>query len=354
VTPAAAVAARGEAYRPPTGDELLRRLRGTGTARPRVDPGLAFGLRDWLEDGLAEAAVAMADVDGPIRVTKESLTGVLLCEAHLVAARRGPRRVTVELARGVLVDAVFRQWVTTGRLADPWPEALEALSVGGDDDEVAAFVAALPAAERHALAEEVAAQAQAIASRWPVPVAGFLGRTQERVAVPVAGGTVVLAGVLDLVFGGPAGDEATVCVVEIKSGRRRIDHRADLHFYALLETLRSGAAPFRIATYYTATGELDAEVVTEDVLVGAVPRVLAGAVALCRLAGGAEPRRTPNGLCAWCGDLPVCEAGQERAGSAVTRVGPASPPDMLEEDGEGGRSGPGPVGEGVAIAGRGR
>ena len=137
--------------------------------------------------------------------------------------------------------------------------------------------------------------------------------------VPLAGGRVVLSGVVDLAFGGPAGDRASVCVVEIKSGRRRIDHRGDLHFYALLETLRSGAPPFRIATYYTRTGELDVEAVSDDVLVGAVQRVLAGAVRLCRLAAGAEPARTPNALCAWCTDLPRCEPGQARAGTDVAR-----------------------------------
>ena len=35
-------------------DGLLRRLRGDGIPRPVIDPGLAGGLRDWLEDGLVE------------------------------------------------------------------------------------------------------------------------------------------------------------------------------------------------------------------------------------------------------------------------------------------------------------
>ena len=35
-------------------DGLLRRLRGDGGPRPVIDPGLAGGLRDWLEDGLVE------------------------------------------------------------------------------------------------------------------------------------------------------------------------------------------------------------------------------------------------------------------------------------------------------------
>ncbi len=307
-------------FRPPEGADLLRRLRGPGTSRPAVDPGLAGGLRDWLEDGLAEVAAEVAPGGVPVRVTKEALTGVLTCEAHLVARRVAPRVISEELARGSLVDALFRQWVTTGRLEDPWSDALGAVGVGGDTDGIAAFVETLPAERRQALAEEIAEHASGIVARWPVPSPMWLPRTQERVVVPLVGGRVVMSGVVDLAFGGPAGERASVCVVELKSGRRRIEHRGDLHFYALLETLRSGAPPFRIATYYTRTGELDVEAVSEDVLLSALQRVLAGAVRLCRLAAGNEPARSPNGLCAWCTDLPQCEPGQRRAGTNVPRV----------------------------------
>ena len=308
-----------DAFRPPQGDDLLGRLRGQGTSRPGVDPGLAGGLRDWLEDGLAEVAGDVAVDRPPVRVTKETLTGVLLCEAHLVARRIAPRAVTLSLARGSLVDALFRQWVTTGRLDDPWSDALGAVGVGGDADGIVAFVDALDPGRRHTLAEEIAHHAEGIVARWPVPSPMWLPRTQERLVVPVVGGRVVLSGVVDLAFGGPAAERASVCVVEVKSGRRRIEHRGDLHFYALLETLRSGAPPFRIATYYTRTGELDVEPVTDDVLVGALQRVLAGTVRLCRLAEGTEPARTPNALCAWCTDLPRCRPGQEKAGTDVAR-----------------------------------
>ncbi len=314
VPPSSAAAA---AFRPPEGDDLLDRLRGRGAARPPVDPGLAGGLRDWLEDGLADAAAGSA---GPVRVTKETLTGALLCEAHLMARWTAPRVVTVALARGSLVDALFRQWVTTGRIDEPWSDALGAVGVGGDVDGIAAFVEALPDDRRRGLAEEIAEHAAGIVARWPVPSPMWLARTQERVVVPLVGGRVVVSGVVDLAFGGPAGETASVCVVEIKSGRRRVEHRGDLHFYALLETLRSGAPPFRIATYYTRTGELDVEAVTDDVLVGALERVLAGAVRLCRLSAGGEPARTPNALCAWCTDLPQCAPGRARTGTAVPRT----------------------------------
>jgi len=301
-------------------DGLLRRLRGDGVPRPEIDPGLAGGLRDWLEDGLVESVGALSSGTDVVRVNKESLNQVLLCEAHLVAGRRAPRVGTVELARGSLVDALFRQWSTIGVIDDPWADAVASFEVDGDRDGVLAFVAGLPETHRRRLAAEVAEHAAHITERWPVPSPAWLPRTQERLEVPLCGGRVVLAGVVDLVLGSPAQERASVCLVELKSGARRLEHRPDLHFYALLEALRSGAPPFRIATYYTGTGELDAEPVGEDTLVSALARVLDGAIRLCRLSAGVEPQRHPNQLCAWCVGLPECAPGQKRVGADVALV----------------------------------
>jgi len=301
-------------------DGLLRRLRGDGVPRPAIDPGLAGGLRDWLEDGLMEAVSALPTGVEVVRVSKETLNQVLVCEAHAVAFRQAPRVVTVDLARGSLVDALFRQWVTTGAIDDPWGDALAAFEVEGDRDGVVSFLAGLPAPLGRRLRDEVAEHAASIVERWPLPSPAWFPRTQERLEVPLCGGRVVLAGVVDLVLGGPAQDRASVCLVELKSGARRLEHRGDLHFYALLEALRSGAPPFRIATYYSGTGELDAEPVGEDTLVGALARTLDGTLRLCGLAAGVEPARSPNHLCAWCVGLPHCAPGQQRAGTDVPKV----------------------------------
>jgi len=65
---------------------------------------------------------------------------------------------------------------------------------------------------------------------------------------------VVLSGTLDLVLGAPSSGRASVCMVNVRSGEQQSWHRTALGFLALLETLRSGAAPFRLATYYSTTG----------------------------------------------------------------------------------------------------
>jgi hypothetical protein len=293
----------------PQGEALVNRLRGTASARPEVDPGLAGGLRDWLEDALCEAVSGLGPEVEPVRVTKDAVNQVLVCEAHFVSGRRVPRTITPELVRGLMVDAVFRQWVTAGEIADPWEDALSALALSDHGQDVRGFVDALGEAGRGALAAELMAHVAHITSSWPRPSPSWMARTQERLIVPLAGGRIVLSGVIDLALGTPSAGRASVCIVEVKSGRRRVEHRGDLHLYALLETLRSGAPPFRIATYYSATGELDVEPVGRDALTGALHRVVAGAQRLCRLAGGGEPQPTPNPLCAHCSGLATCPPG---------------------------------------------
>jgi hypothetical protein len=308
--------AGGEEERGRGGESLMARLRGEAWRRPAVDPGLAGGLRDWLEDGLSEAAGALAPGAPSLRVTKAAVHQVLSCELHAAGGRGASRPLTWELVRGSLVDALFRQWITTGALDDPLADAAAALDVAGDPHGVLGYLDGLGPRRRGRLAGELALHAGRIAADWPVPAASWLGRTQERLAVPLAGGRVVLSGVVDLVLGAPSGGRASVCIVEVSSGRRRLEDRDDLHFYALLETLRSGAPPFRAATYYSATGELDVEPVGRDVLVGALERVLAAARALCRLAAGGAPRTGADPRCAWCAGVGGRRPGR-RAGAAV-------------------------------------
>ena len=168
-------------------------------------------------------------------------------------------------------------------------DALAALDADGGLAEVARYVRDLPAPEYSVLADEVGAQAAALRRRWPRLEPGWLPRTQDRIAVPLAGGRIVLEGVLDLVVGAPSRGQASVCVVDLRAGAGRAEHRADLQFHCLLETLRSGARPFRAATYYARDGALDTLDVTDGVLISALRRTVAGITELCR----APSERTP-------------------------------------------------------------
>ncbi len=307
-------------WQPLAGDALLERLRITGRPRPTVDPELAADIRHTMERGLATELTAGASTasDPVLVVTKDRLSRVLACEQHQAASEFGDRELTLSLACGALVDVLFRQLVTVGTIGDdPLGEGLDALRLDDRQRALATWVERLDAIRRDELRVEVERQADGLRARWPALSPAWFPRTQETMRVALAGGTVELAARVDLALGGPSLDEASVALVEVKAGARRVEHRAELHFYALVETLRSLAPPFVVATYYTRTGELDTDPVTSELLAGAARRTLTGARSLIGLARGDVARRTPNGLCGRCVALPDCDVGRarvERAG----------------------------------------
>ncbi len=311
-------ASRSHEWRPLAGSALLERLRVTGRPRPPVDPELAGHLRDTMERAfLADLGTGPDHRSGPMLVvTKDRLTRVLACEAHHVASEFGDREPTAALACGALMDVLFRQLVTVGSVGEPLEEGLAALRLDDRQRDLATWVDRMGEAQRDELRLEVERQVQGLRDRWPVLSPAWLPRTQETMRVGLAGGAVQLAARVDLALGGPSVDKASVALVEIKAGARRVEHRADLHFYALVETLRSRTPPFVVATYYTRTGELDTDPVSAELLAAAARRTLAGARSLIHLAQGKEARRTPNGLCGICAALPDCEEGQARVDRA--------------------------------------
>jgi len=313
-------------WHPLAGQAILERLRVTGRPRLKSDPDLQVRLRGSLERGLLghdrdaghDAPVAGSGAAPPspsspvVVVTKDRLTGVLACEAHHVAGEFGDRPPTPAMACGALVDVLFRQLIAVGSIDDPMADGMAALGVDDRQQDLVSWIVGMAPAEREALRAEVERQAGALIRHWPALEPAWLPRTQESMRVGLARGAVELSARVDLAIGRPAEDEASVALVEIKAGARRVEHRADLHFYALVETLRSPAPPFVVATYYTRTGELDVDPVTEELLVGAVRRTIVGTRSLWSLAHGSIPRRTPNSLCGRCTLLPECEPGQAR------------------------------------------
>jgi hypothetical protein len=334
-------------WRPLAGPALLERLRVTGRPRPKVDPEFVLRLRRHLDAELATGSTGEGhgDVDGapgqgagagpgvgpvagsragapgpggtlsrpsPLVVTKDRLTRVLACEAHYVATEFGERTPTPAMACGAMIDVLFRQLVCVGSIGDPMADGLAALSVDDHQRGLLSWIEQLPPRDREGLRAEVERQAEGLQLRWPALEPGWLPRTHEAIRAQLAGGSVELSARVDLVIGRPAEDEASVAVVEIKSGARRPGHRVDLHFYALVEAVRSWAPPFVVATYYTRTGELDVDPVTDELLVEAARRTLIGARALRRVADGIEPVRSAGTLCGWCAVLPECDPGRER------------------------------------------
>jgi hypothetical protein len=267
--------------RPLAGADLLGRLRVTGRSRAAADPGFTAELLAYLEDGLRGLATgpATGDHDRTL-VTKDRLSRVSACTLHRTSEAPGERTFSVPLACGALVGALFRQIVTCRAIGDPMSDALESLSMDERQVPLVAWIEGLALAERSELRSEVERQSSGLVERWPALDGTWLPRTDEIARVPLVGGRVELVGRVDLTIGRPGRGEASVALVEVVTGARRADHRDERRFDALVETLRSGTAPFAVATYYARSGELDVEAVDRALLVGAARRCLTGSRAL--------------------------------------------------------------------------
>jgi hypothetical protein len=253
---------------------LLQRLRGSAEARPAVDANLAGGLRAWLEDEVAELVTGLGEDAGPMVVDARRLTGDARGDLE-------PEPVTAPMALGALVATLFRQVVTTGHLDDPLDHALAGLEVDDHWDRVTEYLRDLPAPALTELAGDLDAAAARIAHDWGAIPAWWLPRTDDTVTVPLAGGRIVLTGIFDLVLGAPSAGAASVCLVEVRSGARRAGDRIRRRHHAFLETLRSGAPPFRVATYYTRDGSLEVDEVDDHMLNGTVDPVVRAIAEAC-------------------------------------------------------------------------
>ncbi len=262
----AATSLEGQRSLPP-GKEVLALLRDGSGRRPTFDPGLAGGMRAWLED--AAGQLARARGEGP----------VLYLGSRLITGEDDHTWVeggcSMELVTSCLVRALFRQIVLSGSLGDPLGDAMEALAVEGGREHMLRFVRELSADDRASLASGVVTHAEHLMALTPRFAPAWLPRTNDRVSIPLAGGRVVLTGTFDLIIGAPLAGRASLCAVGICTGDRWASARTGLHFMALLETLRSGTPPFRVALLQSGSGRYGVEDVQEE-HVGAMVGQLAG------------------------------------------------------------------------------
>jgi hypothetical protein len=232
---------------------------------------------------------------GAVLITKDRLTRALDHQSLHHTIDFGVEPPTMSMACGALIDVLFRQLVTTGSVGDPMADGMAALAVDERQAHLVAWIDDLPPSERGALTSEVVRQSSDLVTRWPNLDPAWLPRTQVPMRVGLGDGSIELSGRVDLAIGRPGLGVASVAIVEVKSGRRRPEHRYDLHFYALLESLRSPAPPFAVASYYTRTGELDVDPVSDELLASAARRTRAGIRVIGPRIGVDESEASPAG-----------------------------------------------------------
>jgi hypothetical protein len=128
----------------------------------------------------------------------------------------------------------------------------------------------------------------AFLQHWPPLARKWMPRAESSLYFDgLLDGAVTLVSKRDLVLGAAVGTTARTIVVDVKTGRAHAAHATELRYYALVETLQIGVPPFRIASYYTTTGNVAQQEVTEDLLFQAADK-LSDVITRCS-GSGARP-----------------------------------------------------------------
>jgi hypothetical protein len=175
-----------------------------------------------------------------------------------------------------------------------------------------------PAVERAELRAFAADVVHKFQDEFPPLKQAWRPRLESSLSAELCGGRVTLRGKVDLALGQAQGTEARVLIVDFKTGGPAAGHRDDLRFYALLETLRVGVPPFRVASWYLDSGQWHAEDVDEDVLDTAVRRTVDGVTKLVELRVGERAARLqPGPTCGYCVARLGCEGARQWAGRGM-------------------------------------
>jgi len=321
------VAAGGGPALTPAQRQVADGLFAPGEPRPTFDEDLAAGLAARLD---AELGPATAGLEAPLVVTKAALARVHACEAHYqVDSFRWNPAVAAGTVTHRAVDLAMG-WGGAPSALDLVEGAYERLTEGEGD--LADYLRELSAPEEADVRTRANAAVVAFLECWPMPLPRrWQPRTEARLGAVVAGAGVVLKGKVDLALGVARGSTARVLVVDLKTGEGARGHLDDLRFYALVQALRTGVPPFRVATYYLASGRFQHEDVTLDSLEAAVLRTVEGARRMLELEAGRPARRRAGPQCRWCLLRPECPEAAE-AEAAEAGAGGRGPRATAEDD----------------------
>ena len=311
------------AYRPvemempaltPAQQDVVEMLGAAKADRPEFDPGLRHDLRAQLEDALADA-VADVDPDDPLWVSKHRLREVHGCEAKYRADEVFV--VSAANARGIVAHKAIELSINLTGDHDPLELIDEAIARLEHSDQrgeqwVAEWLRTCSEVERAEVKAEANDRLIKFLDCWPPLNPKWRPAPESKLYVDLCDGRIVLAGKVDLALGRAEGNRAGKVLVDLKTGRAYPAHREDLRFYALIEAIRLGVPPRKLATHYLDSGRLDPEEVSLDVLDAAVARTIDGVLAMVGLT---DPDRDlvkkPGPPCGWCPLADDCPEGQE-------------------------------------------
>ena len=179
------------------------------------------------------------------------------------------------------------------------------------NDRISDYLGALGEGERAELHGEATERVSMFLECFPQLEARWRPVAESRLRADLNDDKIVLSGKVDLTVGRAEGTRAGKVLIDLKTGGFAPNHRDDLRFYALIETLRLGVPPRLLASYYLDGGRLQEELVSEDTLAVAFERVVAGADAAVALRHESrEPVLRAGAPCRWCPRRSTCEVGR--------------------------------------------
>ncbi|MFM9123402.1 MAG: PD-(D/E)XK nuclease family protein [Actinomycetota bacterium] len=265
-------------------------------------------VRDQIEKSLAPLAEKLTP-DRPLFISKGGLTTVHGCETHYIASLDS-FEWTLTNARGTIMHKAVELSIKWRGPVEPALLVDEALARLEDEEGrgPGEFIAQLSPGERAQLRSYAVDLFTKFEESFPPLKAAWRPVTESTARVELFGGRISLSTRVDLTLGAPG----SKVIIDLKTGRIYANHREDLRFYALVEALRSGQPPRRLATYSLEAARADVEEVSEGVLQAAVRRVVDGANAIYELTREErEPKLNPGAQCRWCPLGATCETGQQ-------------------------------------------
>jgi len=270
-------------------------------------PEFVDAVRADMEQAIAGFAERLGDET--VFMSKHRLTTVLGCEAQYLA--EDGFAWSIQAAVGQIAHRAIQLMVNWR--GDPLPGDLvdEATArVVDDDTSLGDWVGGLSQADLADLRGLAVDKVVKFQECFPPLVPAFAPAVESSVRWPNEG-PIVLAGKVDLTIGRPHGAESRKVIVDLKTGRVAPKHREDLRFYALIETLRSGVPPRKLASFYLDAGEPVVEDVVESTLLTAARRTLDAVNADVELrVEGRPPVKRPGHSCRWCHLASDCDEGR--------------------------------------------
>lgn len=263
-------------------------------------------IRTELHDELKDIAEKITP-ENALWVTKHKLTTVHGCEANHMAGLNSFEWTIANVKGTVLHKAVElgRNW--RGEVI-PSVVVDEALAQLADDERGSAgpFIEQLTQAERAQLRSSSVDLFTKFDECFPPLKPAWRPVLESSARYEMFDRRINLSTRADLTLGLPGAK----VIIDLKSGRFVPSHREELRFYALVEAMRSGQAPRRLATYSLVTARADVEEVTEGVLQAALRKTTDGIRLIVELErDGRKPRVRPGSPCYWCPLIGDCVEG---------------------------------------------